>query len=323
MREKMRFVLAAAALALLAVPASASAYSLDYVAPDTSVTKGEPLTFAIRTAAPAESVTIRVSGADTVNENGLLVGDEGTYLDEHAKQALDDLQVWSVPSSSVLRQRPGHYYWQAYVTGEAAEGAEQPIGPVQELDIAIPAKDKGRGSLAPKFGRKGKTSFYLSSKDFPAGVSGARFKAVVATAAKRWGLQSKRWTSVRAGVQDGFNVAGFSDDVPSGTLGVQTDFTRNGKVVERDLALRAGENWNAGPGYPALDQIDLESVLLHELGHMAGNKQHRARCANSPMDEALGAGEWWRGTRDKWFGECGGGAVAATARLAHRVVALD
>ena len=28
---------------------------------------------------------------------------------------------------------------------------------------------------------------------------------------------------------------------------------------------------------------------------MAGNKKHRSRCTNSPMIEALGAGEWWRG----------------------------
>ena len=37
-----------------------------------------------------------------------------------------------MPSASVLRQRPGHYYWQAYVTGDAAT-REEPIGPVQEL----------------------------------------------------------------------------------------------------------------------------------------------------------------------------------------------
>ena len=87
-------------------------------------------------------------------------------------------------------------------------------------------------------------------------------------------------------------------------LGVQTDYVKRGKVVESDLALRADENWAAGPDYPALDEVDLESVLLHELGHMAGNKKHRARCTNSPMIEALGAGEWWRGARDKWFGDC-------------------
>ena len=111
--------------------------------------------------------------------------------------------------------------------------------------------------------------------------------------------------------------------MPAGVLGLQTDYIKRGKVVERDLALRAGENWAAGPDYPALDEVDLESVLIHELGHMAGNKAHTARCANSPMDEALGAGEWWRGSRDKWFGDCGASAASVRKTLAHRVVRAD
>jgi hypothetical protein len=81
------------------------------------------------------------------------------------------------------------------------------------------------------------------------------------------------------------------------------------------------QNWAAGPGYPALDQIDLESVLLHEVGHMAGTKRHRKPCANSPMVEVLGAGEWWRGPRDKWFGDCSRVASASSAgKLVHRLV---
>ena len=66
-------------------------------------------------------------------------------------------------------------------------------------------------------------------------------------------------------------------------------------------------------------------MLLHELGHMAGNKKHRSRCTNSPMIEALGAGEWWRGSRDKWFGDCSSGARAASVRktFVHRVVRID
>jgi hypothetical protein len=245
-------------------------------------------------------------------------------LDETATPAVEGLQVWSVPNSSVLRQRPGHYYWQAYLTGEAANGADQPVGPVQELVVTLPAADRGRGKLFPRFGRRGGIAFYMSSTGFPAAVDGARFATLARKAATRWGLRARRWTSAEAGVQDGFSVAGFSSRVPRGVLGVQTDYVRGGRVVERDLALRAGENWAAGPGYPALDEVDLESVLIHELGHMAGNKRHRARCSNTPMVEALGAGEWWRGARDKWFGECKRGARAASARrFVHRLVRVD
>ena len=146
--------------------------------------------------------------------------------------------------------------------------------PGARADVTLPAADKGRGSLSPRFGKKGKTSFYLSSKNFPVTVDGRRFQTVAKTAAKRWGLTALRWTSVKAGVQDGYSVAGFSTTCPPATLGVQTDYVKRGKVVERDLALRAGENWSAGPDYPGLDEIDLESVLIHELGHMAGNKAH-------------------------------------------------
>ena len=66
-------------------------------------------------------------------------------------------------------------------------------------------------------------------------------------------------------------------------------------------------------------------MLLHELGHMAGNKKHRPRCSNSPMIEALGAGEWWRGARDKWFGDCRGATrvFGAAKTFVHRVIRVD
>ncbi len=196
---------------------------------------------------------------------------------------------------------------------------------MQDLTVRLPISDRGRGKLFPRYGHKtsGK-SFYLSTTDFPGTVDSSRFKQLAKTTASRWGLKALRWTSAKAGVQDGFNVAGFSSDVAAGVLGVQTDYVKRGKLVESDLALRADESWAQGPDYPALYEVDLESVLLHELGHMAGNKKHRMRCTNSPMVEALGAGEWWRGARDKWYGDCSSAARAATARkpLVRRVVRI-
>ncbi len=228
-----------------------------------------------------------------------------------------------MPNASILRQRPGRYYWQAYVSGE---GDDRPIGPVRQLTVTLPAADRGRGSLYPKFGKKGSASFLVSTANLPSSVSKTRLKTLAKTTAKRWGLKAGSTTKFVAGVQDGRSVAGFSTSVPSGTLGVQTDYLRNGRVIERDLALRAGETWAAGPSYPGLSEIDLESVLLHELGHMAGNKQHQSRCANSPLDEVLGAGEWWRGTRDQWFGACATASAASalqSQRLVHRTVTVD
>src|SRR3954453_368144 len=245
----MRLVLASV-LALLALPATAAAQAplppLEYAAPVASVSRGAPLIFAVRTPAPDGTVVVRVSGHDDLRADGLLTAPDGTWLDETAKQATADLAVWSVPANSVLRRRPGHYYWQAYLTGDAATGAQEPIGPVQELDVTVPYADKGRGKLFPKFGHQGVKSFSLSSAGFPASVTGTRFKAVAKTAAARWGLKTLRWTSVKAGVEDGFNVAGFSSSLDDDVLGEQTDYVKHGRVVESDLALSASENWNAG-----------------------------------------------------------------------------
>ena len=59
----MRLVLAFL-VALLVLPAAASAQTLDYAAPTASISRGAPLTFAVRTDAPAGSVVVRVSGID-------------------------------------------------------------------------------------------------------------------------------------------------------------------------------------------------------------------------------------------------------------------
>jgi hypothetical protein len=323
MPNVMRYLLAALLLGALVAPAGASAQpALRYTAPAASIARGAPLTFAVQTAAAPGTVTVRVAGALETDADGLLTGADGTWLDEPARPLASGGLGWTVPRSSVLRQRPGTYYWQAYVPGDPP----QLVGPVQKLEVTLPAADRGRGRLFPRFGRKGSATFLVSSAELPTAVSRTRFRTLARTAAARWGLRAAGWTRLTAGVRDGYDVAGFSPDVPTGVLGLQTDFTRGGRVVEQDLALNPAEDWAAGPAYPGLSQIDLESVLLHELGHMAGNKRHRTLCTNSPMVVALGAGEWWRGPRDHWFGECSGAVAAAASAsglLAHRVVPVD
>src|SRR5262245_54606029 len=147
----MRSLLASLCLFALAFPASASAYSLSYEAPGESIVRGDALTFAIRTTAPA--VTVRVSGSNAVDDTGLLTGPDGSWVDSPTTQALSDLQLWNVPSDSLLRQRPGTYYWQA--------NADDQPGPVQELEVTLPSADVGRGKLYPKFGNRGSWTFAL------------------------------------------------------------------------------------------------------------------------------------------------------------------
>src|SRR5262249_58451864 len=100
---------------------------------------------------------------------------------------------------------------QAFTQGDG----EQIVGPVQKLVVTLPSADRGRGSLFPRFGRKGAGAFLLSSANLPLTVSGGRFRTLASTTASRWGLRASRWTTAVAGVRDGRNVAGLSPDVPA------------------------------------------------------------------------------------------------------------
>jgi hypothetical protein len=287
-------------LAALALPAAARAETtFQYAGPTGTVERGAPVTFSLKTPAAA---IIRISGTPITDAKGLLSGPKGTWVDEHPTVTTDGDLTWTAPNSFLVRQRPGTYWWQAY--------AGDSVGTVQKLTVTLPKADRGRGPLYPRYGKRAHGSFYLSSANWPAGIPGLRFQAIARTAAARWGLQALTWTSLKAGRRDGFNVIGFAKKLPGDALGLETDYTSHGKVVEQDITLRAGANWNAGPGYPTLAQVDLQSVLLHELGHMAGVKKHRKRCTDSPMVESLGTGEWWRGPQDYFFASCAASASA-------------
>ena len=55
-------------------------------------------------------------------------------------------------------------------------------------------------------------------------------------------------------------------------------------------------------------QIDLETVILHEFGHVAGNRFHVPRgCRDTPMVVGLATGEWWRSTTDFSYRACNTG----------------
>jgi hypothetical protein len=67
--------------------------------------------------------------------------------------------------------------------------------------------------------------------------------------------------------------------------------------VEEDIVLSSAMAWQAGPAYPTAWQVDLETVLLHELGHVAG-RGHVEGCSSTPMWTSLAQGDWWRGIDD-------------------------
>ena len=91
------------------------------------------------------------------------------------------------------------------------------------------------------------------------------------------------------------------------------------RVVERDLALLPDVPWAQGPAHPTGDEYDLETVVLHELGHWAGNLRHTpVGCHDTPMVKGLGPGEWWRSPSDWHYDACGSAAPARRVRSTSR-----
>jgi hypothetical protein len=192
------------------------------------------------------------------------------------------------------------------------------------LLIAPSALAQAPERIPASVGMQASYSFRISNRLIPGNVGEARFRRLVSDSARRWGMRGLGRTSRVAGARDRMNTVGFDRALPSGTLAIQQDFivrvyrrvrSSSGRrprtvyvgerVVERDITVDPRITWNPGPAHPAADQYDLETVLIHELGHMAGNKPHVPPCTNSPMWEALDYGEWWRSPSD-WYGKtCG------------------
>ena len=135
--------------------------------------------------------------------------------------------------------------------------------------------------------------------------------------ARRWRLDARGPVKRVPRVGDGHDDVGFAAALVSqGALGTTTLLRQNyvrvrrvcaatgcrttrtplgTRVVERDLALLPDVPWAEGPAHPTSEEYDLETVVLHELGHWAGNLRHTpVGCHDTPMVKGLGPGEWWR-----------------------------
>jgi hypothetical protein len=198
-----------------------------------------------------------------------------------------------------------------------------------------------------------------TADDRPASVSPERLYELSERSASRWKMTVTGVSSYEPGVRDSRQVIGFSRDTDPQALGVTTVWTRTrfkvkttrvctrvkGKrrcknvrryvrdgveVAERDIQLNPFVKWEQGPALPARDAYDLESTILHEVGHFAHptKDNHVFGCENSPMIDTISPGEYWRDS-DEWlrYGcSASTGAmyrVAAPAGAAMRMLVVE
>jgi len=178
------------------------------------------------------------------------------------------------------------------------------------LTAGLPARPELAGlsqeRIPRSVGSSNGASFRIRTGGIPAGVSRARFVALVRNGGRRWRLHSLGTLAGRPQFGNGRSEVGFStSQVPRGALGVTIVGRRRGGGLERDLILRADIPWEPGPAHPTRARIDLETVILHELGHVAGNRFHVPRgCRDTPMVVGLATGEWWRSSTDFSYRAC-------------------
>ena len=158
-------------------------------------------------------------------------------------------------------------------------------------------------------------------------VARSRFVALVRNSAQRWRLDPRGPVKRIPRLGDAHNDVGFAARLVSpGALGTTTVLRQNyvrvrrvcaasgcrtlrtpagSRIVERDLALLPDVPWAQGPAHPSGEEYDLETVILHELGHWAGNLRHTpVGCHDTPMVKGLGPGEWWRSPTDWHYDAC-------------------
>jgi hypothetical protein len=177
--------------------------------------------------------------------------------------------------------------------------------------------------------------YSVSTDGTPPTVGAGRWAAIARRSGSRWGMRQVGTAYGRPYSGDGSVEVGWGW-LPRRSLGLETDRYRyiykvlrrprwicnrfpdgrrscrwgrrklvRSRLVDADLIMNRGVWWQPGPAYPSDAEIDLETVVLHEMGHLAGNAGHARRCRTTPMVESLATGEWWRSSGDWYFKECG------------------
>jgi hypothetical protein len=298
------------AFGLLAAPANA--------APGDPIALSGPAAGAQLAAGNAPLLQARSVPADTGLE--LRVSRNPTPVDACGRIGADVAQAAGTPVASDPAlydfptgrwyDTPGTYYWQVSRTGADGSCAATEVRPLV-LTAARPAQPELAGlsqeRIPSRIGRSNGAKFVIRTGGIPGTVTRARYLALVRNSGRRWRLHSLGTVAGRPQFGNGRSEVGFSTvQVPRGAIAVTiVGRRRSDGTRERDLILRADIPWQDGPDHPTRRQIDLETVLLHEFGHFAGNAFHVPRgCRDTPMVVGLATGEWWRSTTDFSYRAC-------------------
>ena len=265
-----------------------------------------------------------------------------TVAPEQACAPSAGIPVWSGPTYATAAPQSFSPSWHELPAATAVvrraclfvqAGGQETL--VAQALYAIPARPSPRPGAGPDPGLlrtaipswvapvRRRWPFSVSTAKMPPGVAAKRFVALVRAAGARWGLRYSGTTRSAVRNGDGRSTVGFAHALPRGALGL-TDievvgFRRGGRVVarhvvEEDVRFLYAAPWDPGPALPDARHVDLETVILHELGHYAGNG-HAPNCRDTPMWRALSAGEWWHSPTD-WFQHGCGIATSAARRAA-------
>jgi hypothetical protein len=221
------------------------------------------------------------------------------------------------------------------------------------LPLAVIAAALAGAHAQPAAAANSNSLYVNAVDDRPAGIDAARLYELSDFSASRWKLTVLGNANVAPGRKDGTQAIGFSDATNPQALGVTTVWSRqrfklkttkrcwrqNGKrrcqkirryvkngieVVEKDVQLNPFVPWEQGPSYPSPPAYDLESTILHELGHFANpmKDNHVFGCENTPMIDAIAPGEFWRDA-DDWLRYGCSASTGIRPKLAGPGVARD
>ena len=338
-----------AASAVLAAPAAAQAPVPTPVAPADGATAqaGTPLSF---TARGQGALVVRVARSPAVVDACGAIAEDGGRFDGTPSPADPSLVQFTAPAGLAA----GEWFWQVGDPTDCSagpmrritvvgSGATAPATPGTPAVSPAPAPagrlpKLARAPIPLRIGTSNHALLVLALGEGSPSVSRSRLIALVRNSARRWRLDARGPVKRVPRLGDGHDDVGFAAALVSeGALGTTTMLRQNDvrvrrvcaaagcrttrtpvgtRIVERDLALLPDVPWAQGPAHPTDEEYDLETVVLHELGHWAGNLRHTpVGCHDTPMVKGLGPGEWWRSPSDWHYDACGPARARAASAL--------